>query len=100
MASERRYPVLMCFCAEALERATNDALEVYDQALGGYDRTAQRKRDELDRRARRDTRATIGRFVDLATVVLDAHDTGTDVMRVMTAGSAWSACGNTATAPG
>jgi hypothetical protein len=28
MAPERRYPVLLCFCAEALERATDDALEV------------------------------------------------------------------------
>jgi hypothetical protein len=32
LGAERRYPVLMCFCAEALERVTDDALEVYDRA--------------------------------------------------------------------
>jgi hypothetical protein len=34
MAPERRYPVLACFCAEALEGATDDAVEVFDRALG------------------------------------------------------------------
>jgi TnpA family transposase len=80
---ERRYPVLMCFCAEALERVTDDALEVYDRALGAADRAAQRKREELDRRARRDTQTTVGRFVDLARVVLEAHDAGADVLRLI-----------------
>jgi TnpA family transposase len=83
MTPRRRYPVLVCMCAEALERVTDDALEIYDQALGSYDRAAERRRDELDRHARRDTRATIGRFVDLATVILDAQETGADVMRVI-----------------
>jgi hypothetical protein len=32
LAPERRYPVLVCFCVEALERATDDVLEVYDRA--------------------------------------------------------------------
>jgi Domain of unknown function (DUF4158) len=40
MIPERRYPVLMAFCVEALERATNDAIEVFDRALGGADRAA------------------------------------------------------------
>ena len=62
---ERRYPVLMCFCAEALERATDDALEVFDRALGAADRAAQRKRDELEPPHRRDTQTTVRRFVDL-----------------------------------
>ena len=39
MAPERRYPVLMAFCVEALERATDDALEVFDRALGAADRS-------------------------------------------------------------
>jgi hypothetical protein len=46
LAPERRYPVLMAFCVEALERATDDALEVFDRTLGGADRAAQRKRQE------------------------------------------------------
>jgi TnpA family transposase len=49
MAPERRYPVLMAFCVEALERCTDDALEVFDRALGTSERAAQRKREELDR---------------------------------------------------
>ena len=72
MAPERRLPVLMAFCVEALERTTDDAIEIYDRALGGADRAAQRKREELERRARRDTQATIRRFIDLSSVVLQA----------------------------
>jgi hypothetical protein len=40
LAPQRRYPVLMCFCVEALECATDDALEVFDRALGAADRAA------------------------------------------------------------
>jgi len=83
LAPERRYPVLMCFCAEALERATDDALEVFDQALGTADRTAQRKREELLRRSSRDTQTTVRRFIDLSRLVLEAHDSGTDVLRLI-----------------
>ena len=83
MAPERRYPVLMAFCVEALERTTDDAIEIYDRALGGADRAAQRKREELERRARRDTQATVRRFIDLSSVVLEAHDSGGDVLRLI-----------------
>jgi hypothetical protein len=61
MAPERRYPVLMAFCAETLARTTDDAIEIYDRALAAADHTAQRKREELERRARRDTRPRCGR---------------------------------------
>ncbi len=37
MAPERRLPVLMAFCVEALERTTDDAIEIYDRALGAAD---------------------------------------------------------------
>ena len=83
MAPERRFPVLMAFCVEALERTTDDAIEIYDRALGGADRAAQRKREELERRARRDTQATVRRFIDLSSVVLEAHDSGGDVLRLI-----------------
>jgi TnpA family transposase/methylmalonyl-CoA mutase cobalamin-binding subunit len=83
MTPERRYPVLMAFCVEALERCTDDALEVFDRALGAADRAAQRKRDEAERRGRRDIQTTLRRFVELSQVVLDAHDSGTDVMRLI-----------------
>jgi hypothetical protein len=61
LAPERRYPVLMCFCAESLERVTDDSLEVFDLALGASDRAAQRALEELERRASRDTRFTVKR---------------------------------------
>ncbi len=83
MAPERRFPVLMAFCVEALERTTDDAIEIYDRALGGADRAAQRKREELERRARRDTQATVRRFIDLSSVVLEAHDSGGDMLRLI-----------------
>jgi Domain of unknown function (DUF4158)/Tn3 transposase DDE domain len=83
MAPERRYPVLVCFCVEALERATDDAIEIYDRALGAADRAAQRKREELERRGRRDIQTTVSRFIDLSTVVLEAHDSGTDILRLI-----------------
>jgi hypothetical protein len=83
MAPERRYPVLMAFCVEALARASDDAIEVFDRALGAADRAAQRKRDELERRGRRDIQSAVRRFVDLSKVVLQAHDTGTDVVRLV-----------------
>ena len=83
MAPERRYPVLVCFCVEALERATDDAIEIYDRALGAADRAAQRKREELERRGRRDIQTTVRRFIDLSTVVLEAHDSGTDILRLI-----------------
>jgi Tn3 transposase DDE domain len=83
MAPERRYPVLLCFCVEALERATDDAIEIYDRTLGGADRAAQRKREELERRGRRDIQTTVRRFIDLSQVVLEAHDSGGDVWRLI-----------------
>jgi hypothetical protein len=83
IAPERRYPVLVCFCAEALERATDDAVEVFDRALGAADRMAQRKHDERERRHGRDTRATVARFVDLARLVLEAHDAEADPIRLI-----------------
>jgi hypothetical protein len=83
MAPERRYPVLLCFCVEALERATDDAIEIYDRTLGGADRAAQRKREELERRGRRDIQTTVRRFIDLPQVVLEAHDSGGDVWRLI-----------------
>src|SRR3954449_8749767 len=73
----------MAFCVEALARVTDDALEVFDRALGAADRAAQRKREELERRGRRDTQATVRRFIDLSGVVLEAHDSGTDVLRLI-----------------
>lgn len=76
LASERRYPVLAAFCVEALERVTDDAIEVFDRALGSAGRAAQRKRDELDRRGRRDTQTTVRRFIELSGAVLEAHDAG------------------------
>jgi hypothetical protein len=83
MAPDRRYPVLMAFCVEALARATDDALEVFDRALGAADRAAQRKREELERRGRRDIQTTVRRFIDLSQVVLEAHDSGIDVLRLV-----------------
>ena len=83
MAPERRYPVLMCFCVEALERASDDAIEIYDRALGSADRAAQRKREELERRGRRDIQTTMRRFIDLSQVVLEAHDSGGDMVRLI-----------------
>jgi len=83
MTPERRYPVLMCFCVDALEHATDDAIEIYDRALGGADRAAQRKREELERRGRRDIQTTVRRFIDLSAVVLEAHDSGTDILRLI-----------------
>lgn len=83
LAPKRRYPVLAAFCVEALERVTDDAIEVFDRALGAADRAAQRKREELDRRGRRDIQSTVRRFIDLSAVVLEAHDSGTDVMRLI-----------------
>jgi hypothetical protein len=38
MASERRYPILIAFCVEALARVSDDAIEVFDRALGAADR--------------------------------------------------------------
>ena len=83
MSPERRYPVLIAFCVEALERATDDALEVFDRVLGGADRAAQRKREELERRGRRDIQTTVRRFIDLSQIVLEAHDSGADVLRLI-----------------
>ena len=83
MTAERRFPVLMAFCVEALERTTDDAIEIYDRALGGADCAAHRKREELERRARRDTQAPVRRFIDLSSVVLEAHDSGGDVLRLI-----------------
>ena len=83
MAPERRYPGADGFCVEALERATDDAIEIYDRALGGADRAAQRKREELERRGRRDTQTTVRRFIDLSQVVLEAHDSGGDMLRLI-----------------
>jgi hypothetical protein len=73
----------MAFCVEALERCTDDALEVFDRALGAAEPAAQRKREELERRGRRDIQTTARRFIDLSQVVLEAHDSGADVLRLV-----------------
>ena len=54
----RRYPVLACFCAEALAQATDDAIDVFDKALGAADRAAQRKNEDRRRSQGRDTQDT------------------------------------------
>jgi hypothetical protein len=41
-------------------------LEVFDRALGAAERAAQRKREELERRGRRDIQTTVRRFIDLS----------------------------------
>jgi hypothetical protein len=64
VASARRFPVLMAFCVEPWS-ATDDAIEVFDRALGAADRAAQRKREEVERRGRRDIQTTVRRFIDL-----------------------------------
>ncbi len=66
MAPERRYPVLMAFCMEALERCTDGALEVFRPRARRCRRPAQRKREELERRGRRDIQTTVRRFIDLS----------------------------------
>jgi hypothetical protein len=83
MVPERRYPVLMAFCVEALERVTDDAIEVFNRALGAADRAAQRKREDLERRGRRDIQTTVRRFIDLSGVVLEAHDSHADLLRLI-----------------
>jgi hypothetical protein len=75
LTPQRRYPVLMCF--------SDDALAVFDRALGAADRAAQRKREELERRSRRDTQTTVHRFVDLAQALFEARDANTDVLRLI-----------------
>lgn len=40
-------------------------------------------REELERRGRRDTQVTVRRFIDLSGVVLEAHDSGVDVLRLI-----------------
>jgi TnpA family transposase len=46
-------------------------------------RTEPRKREELERRGRRDIQTTVRRFIDLSGIVLEAHDSGTDVLRLI-----------------
>ncbi len=58
-------------------------LEVFDRALGAAERAAQRKPEELERRGRRDIQTTVRRFIDLSQVVLEAHDSGVDVLRLV-----------------
>jgi len=67
--------------AQTLERVTDDALEVFDRALGSADRRAQRKRDELRRRHGRDTQSTLRRFIDVTRrLLLEARESNTDVL--------------------
>jgi hypothetical protein len=79
LEAQRRYPALACFCSETLERPTDDAVEVFDRALGTADRRAQRKRDELRRRHSRDTQSTLRRFIDVTRLLLEARESNTDV---------------------
>ena len=75
--------MLVCFCAEALERVTDDALEVFDRALGAADRAAHRRHEELRRHHSGDTQTTVKRFIDLAQAVLEAYDDHADVVTVV-----------------
>jgi hypothetical protein len=63
----------VCFCAEMLERTTDDALEVFDRALGRLDRSAQREQQDLRRWHGRQTEATVRRFIEIARIVLEAQ---------------------------
>lgn len=83
MTPERRYPLLMAFCVEALERATDDA-------LGGLRPGARHRRPRGAAQTRgtrpprpRDIRTTVRRFINLSQVVLEAHDSGADVLRLI-----------------
>jgi hypothetical protein len=79
----RRYPVLVCFCAEVLAQATDDAIDVFDKALGAADRTAQRKHDDRRRSQGRDTQDTIKRFIELGRLVLQARAENVDPWRLI-----------------
>ncbi len=79
----RRYPVLACFCADMLERSTDDALEVFDRAIGRLDRGAQREQQDLRRRHGRQTEATVRRFIEIARIVLEAQEAGSDPLRLI-----------------
>ena len=71
-----------------------------DRALGGADRAAQRKREELERRARRDTQATVRTFIDLSSVDAgSARFRGRRAALWSSGGSGSSGCVRTATAP-
>jgi len=79
----RRYPVLVCFCAEVLAQATDDAIDVFDKALGAADRAAQRKHDDRRRSQGRDTQDTIKRFIELGRLVLQARAENVDPWRLI-----------------
>jgi TnpA family transposase len=73
-AAERRYPILLCFCADQATRITDDLIDAYDRALAGTDRRARHDLDELRRSSARSTNDKVLLFVELGRAILDAAD--------------------------
>ncbi len=72
--AERRYPILLCFCADQATRITDDLLDAYDRALAGTDRRARHDLDELRRASARAANDKVLLFVELGRAILDAAD--------------------------
>lgn len=76
MSPERRYPILLCFLAEAYVDRGDELLAEYEKALGHGWRTADRKLERLRKDTDRDKAALARLGVRLSRIVLDAHRAG------------------------
>ena len=71
LKSERRYAVLVCFLRQCYQDTVDDLITMYDKLINLLYNRAQRDLDEHTRTHRKQVRASLSTFCDLADLILD-----------------------------
>jgi hypothetical protein len=79
MSSERRFPILMAFLAQASEDVTDEIIDLFDRALTNSYARARRELDEFRRSIARSTNEKVVLFRAMGRVVLDPSISDADL---------------------
>ncbi len=71
MSEQRRYPILLCFGAQAVVEITDELVDLFDRCLQAAYGRARRELDELRRSEARSTNEKVRLLVELGRILLD-----------------------------
>ncbi len=71
MSEQRRYPLLLCFGAQAVVEITDELVDLFDRCLQAAYGRARRELDELRRSEARSTNEKVRLLVELGRILLD-----------------------------
>jgi len=71
MSEQRRYPILLCFGAQAVVEITDELVDLFDRCLQAAYGRARRELDELRRSEARSTNEKVRLLVELGRILLN-----------------------------